>query len=193
MKLQMHPNSLFAVLLRSPAWISFAVALALFAVARFFLPTVYAVFVGLPFFVIGSIALWRQLQMPSAARVEATLAAVRGMSWPEFAAAIEEGFKREGYGVTRAQGAVDFELSKSHRTAVVVAKRWKSARTGVEPLRELHAEREAREAHESIYVAAGEVTEQALAFAKEKRIRVVSGVELARLLPRMKAVSKAAA
>ena len=41
----MAKNSLFAVLLRSPWWISFAVAAALFAIARLFMPELYAAFV----------------------------------------------------------------------------------------------------------------------------------------------------
>ena len=63
-------------------------------------------------------------------------------------------------------------------------KRWKATRTGIEPLRELEEACRAREAHGCIYVAAGEVTEGARAFAAQKSIRLVQGAELAKLLPR---------
>jgi len=187
MKWEMHENSLFAVLLRSAWWMSFGLGLAISVVAATMLPEQWRVFgavMGLPFLGIGCVAAWRQFQLPSAGRVERTLAAVRALSWNDFAAALEEGFRRDGYVVTRVDGAgADFQLTKDWRTLLVSGKRWKAGRTGVEPLRDLDALRAAREAHEGLYVATGEVTEQARAFAAQHRIRVLDGAELARLLP----------
>ena len=187
MKWEMHENSLFAVLLRSAWWVSFAIGLAISAVGATALPAQWRVFgfvTGAPFLVIGCIAAWRQFRQPSSGRVERTLAAVRTLSWSDFAAALEEGFRRDGYAVSRVDGpAADFELRKEWRTLLVAAKRWKVARTGVEPLRELSAARDAREAHECLYVATGDVTDQARSFAAQHRIRFVEGAELARLLP----------
>ena len=64
-------------------------------------------------------------------------------------------------------------------------KRWKAARTGVEPLRDLDAARGERGAHECIYVATGEFTDGARTFAGDKKIRVLHTAELAKLLPRL--------
>ncbi len=187
MKLRMHENSLFAILLRSRWWISFAIAAGIVLVVKLVFPAVplgYPVFAALPFVVIGAIAAWRQLRRPSARRVADTLEAVRAMPWGDFSAALEDAFRREGYAVSRLAGpAADFEMTRSGRTALVACKRWKVARTGVDPMRELDAAKRAREAHECIYVATGEVTEGALKFAKEQGIRVVHGAELAKLLP----------
>lgn len=187
MKLRMHDNSLFAVLLRSPWWISMGIGAALFAAARFALPDaykIYAFFFALPFLVIGTYTAWQQLRQPSAARVADTLAAVREMSWEDFSAAIETAFRRDGYTIRRLAGVeADFELLKAGRVSLVGCKRWKAARTGIEPLRDLHAAKGARDAHECIYVAAGEVTEHARKFAAEQGIRLVHGAELASLLP----------
>ena len=83
MKFQIAKDSLFAILLRSPWWISIAIAAGIVAVVNFVLPAVpagYAVFAALPFLVIGAVAGWRQLRQPSAARVDDTLEAVRAMS-----------------------------------------------------------------------------------------------------------------
>jgi restriction system protein len=187
MKFRMHENSLFAVLLRSPWWISIAIAAGIVVAVRLIVPTSYAVFAALPFVVIGAIAGWRQLRRPSASRVADTLEALRAMSWGDFSGALEDAFRRDGYTVSRLAGpAADFEMTKDGRVALVACKRWKVARTGVEPLRDLDAARRAREAHESIYVAAGEITDGALKFAREKGIRVVHGAELVRLLPRVR-------
>jgi len=189
MKLRMAKDSLFAVLLRSPWWISIAIAAGIVAVVRLVLPGVhvaYAVFAALPFIVIGAIAGWRQLRQPGTARVAGTLEAVRGMSWGDFSGALEDAFRRDGYAVSRLDGpAADLELTRGGRTSLVACKRWKVARTGVDPLRELDAAKRARDAHECIYIATGEITDGALKFAREKGIRVVHGAELAKLLPRV--------
>jgi restriction system protein len=63
--------------------------------------------------------------------------------------------------------------------AIVNCKRWKVARTGVEPLSELHAAKDAHNAHECIFVAAGEISDNARAFAVRHRIGIVGGPELA--------------
>ncbi len=188
MKFQMAKNSLFAVLLRSPWWISIAIAAGITALAKAILPAIpiaYAVFAGLPFIVIGAVAGWRQLRAPSATRVANTLEAVRAMSWSDFSRALEDAFRKDGYSVNRLDGAAaDFEMTKAGRTALVACKRWKVARTGVDPLRDLYAAKDAREANDCIYVATGEITGGARKFALEKRIRLIDGVELAKLLPR---------
>ncbi len=186
MKWEMHENSLFAILLRSAWWVSFAIGLAIAVVGATALPPTWRVvgaLSGLPFLVIGCVAAWRQLRAPSGKRVERTLEAVRALPWTDFATALEDGFRRDGYAVSRVAGAADLELKKEWRTLLVAAKRWKVARTGIEPLRELSAAREAQDAHECLYVATGEVTEQAQRYAAAHRIRFVGGAELARLLP----------
>lgn len=195
MKFQMAKNSLFAVLLRSPWWISFAISAAIVALAKAIMPAIpfgYAIFAALPFLVIGSIAAWRQLRAPSATRVANTIDAVRAMSWADFASALEDAFRKDGYTVSRIDGAAaDFEMTKAGRTALVACKRWKIARLGVDPLRDLVAAKDAREANDCIYVATGEVTDRARKFAVEKRIRLVHGAELAQLLPRATRAARA--
>ena len=181
----MHKNSLFAVLLRRPWWVSALVAIAIAGGLRLAIPALYAAFAALPFAVISAYAAFQQLRAPSAGRIAGTLERVRAMPWEEFAGALEEAFRREGHTVSRIAGPqADLELARGARTALVACKRWKAVRTGVEPLRELEAARGAREAHECIYVAAGEVTDTARAFAAQKNIRLLDGAELAKLLAR---------
>jgi restriction system protein len=185
MKLRMHENSLFAVLLRAPWWVSVLVTAAIFAAARMLLPAryeLYALFLALPTGVIAAVAGWRQLRAPSEASIAAALERLRAMPWEAFAAALEEGFRRDGYGVRRIQGAADFELEKGGRLELAAAKRWKASRTGIEPLRELKAAADAREAAGCLCLCAGEVTDTARAYAAENNIRLLEGLELARLV-----------
>ena len=178
--LKLNENSLFAVLLRSPWWVSFGLASGVFFLARLFVPPLYAALVPLPFLVIGGVVLWRQLRRPSARKLAKRLEALRALPREEFAAALEQAFRRQGYGVTRVGS--DLQLTRSGRVSLVDCRRWKATRTGVEPLREARALAEKREAQELIYIAAGEVTEKARAFAKEQNIRLMGDAELAELV-----------
>ncbi len=182
MKLNPPKNSLFGVLLRAPWWISLLVALLLGLAAAAALPdTLKAVGVlsGLPFLVIAVLAAWRQRGRPSAARVEQTRQSVAGMAWPAFAKLLEAAFLRDGYTVQRDAAGVDFLLSRQGRSTVVSARRWKGARTGLDPLRTLQAAREAAEASDAIYIGLGELTDTALPFTKEHRIAVWQAAEIA--------------
>jgi restriction system protein len=182
MKLTLPENSLFAILLRTRWWVSLLVAAGAFGVVRLFLHEGYALFAALPFLVIAAVALWRQLRVPSGARLDAAIDALRAMTWEEFARALEQGYRRQGYSVKRVEGAADFELERAGRLSLVAARRWKASSTGVGPLKELAAAGEAREAAECVYVLAGEMTENAQGFAQKSKINWVRGAELVKLV-----------
>ena len=181
----MAKETLFSILSRAPWWMSVAVAAALFAVARLFLPDIAALFAALPFLAIAGYAGWRQLRAPGVTDATAILGRLRAMPWDNFSSEISEAFRRDGYSVTEiANGAADFEMRKNGRVSIVSCKRWKVAQTGVGPLRELFAAMRARDAQECIYVAAGDFTANARAFATEKTIRLLSDTALAELVER---------
>ena len=87
MKLKMAEKSLFAILLRSPWWMSFCLV-AVFALgSKALLPdqyVIYGVLGGFPFVLIGFIAAWQQLRAPSPARVALALEGAASMSWRDF-------------------------------------------------------------------------------------------------------------
>lgn len=186
MKFKMAPNSLFAILLRSPWWISVAIAVVLGLVGAALLPEGFRIvgaLSGLPFAIIGAIAARRQWQLPSAARVAQTQQALATMAWPAFAALLEQAFRRDGYTVQRGQAsAVDFELERQGRRMLVSARRWKSARTGQEALRALQAARDAGDAPDALYIGLGELSDNAHPFAAQHRIAIWRAPELAQAL-----------
>lgn len=195
MKFRMAEKSLFAVLLRSPWWVSMIVAAVLALLAAALLPAAYRVVGALsatPFVVIGVIAAVRQRRLPSTAQIAQTIAATSTMSWPQFAALLEQAFRHDGYTVQRggAASAFDFELERNGRTMLVAARRWKSARTGLETLRALQAARDGKEAPDALLISLGELTDNARPFATEHRIAVWQSAELARAL---RAIPRAAA
>jgi restriction system protein len=183
MKLKMSDKSLFAVLLRSSWWISLLIAVLLGLVASALLPADYRVagaLSGFPFAVIAAIAAQRQWRLPSAARVQQTQLATSAMAWPAFAALLEQSFQRSGFSVAPAKGeAVDFSVQRQGRTMLVCARRWKSARIGIETLRALQAAREAAEAPQALCICLGELTDNARPYAAEHGITVWQAADLA--------------
>ena len=187
MKLRMAKNSLFAVLLRSPWWISLAIALALGAASFALLPDKLrevGALSGTPFVVIAFLALRRQWHLPSAARVAEVHAALGALAWPAFAALLEQSFAREGHAVERSDTAgYDLALERKGRRLLVSARRWKSARTGLEALRALQAAREKDDdAPDALYIGLAELSDTARAFAAEQRITIWQAGELAQAL-----------
>jgi restriction system protein len=186
LKFQMAKKSLFAVLLRSPWWVSLLIALVVGLLGFALLPDTLRVggaLSGLPFLVIACIAAWRQWPLPSAARVDETRLALATMAWPAFARLLEQAFQRDGYRVERSQTeGVDFVLERQGRSMLVCARRWKSARTGLEALRALQAARKAAEAADALYIGLGPLSDNATPFAAECRIAVWQAPELAHAL-----------
>ncbi|HWS05984.1 MAG TPA: restriction endonuclease, partial [Burkholderiaceae bacterium] len=165
MKFRMAERSLFAVLLRSSWWISLALAAGFALVARLVLPADlfwFGAMGGLPFVVIAVMAARRQLREPGAALVQRTLDAVRAMAWREFAAVLQTAWQREGFDVDRLQGTgdpgADLALHKAGVTTLVLARRWKAANLGVEPLREFKAAIDKAGARDGLVVVLGELT-----------------------------------
>ena len=182
----MAKETLFSILSRAPWWVSVAAAAAMFAVVRLFLPDIAALFAALPFLAIAGYAGWRQLRAPGVTSVTEILGKLRVMPWENFSPVINEAFRRDGYSVTEiANGAVDFELRKNGRVSIVSCKRWKVAQTGVGPLRELYEAKQAHDAQECIYVAAGDFTANARGFATEKAIRLLNDTALGVLVARV--------
>jgi restriction system protein len=191
----MAPNSLFAVLLRSPWWISLAIAGGVALVARLLLPEKYVVagmLGGFPFIVIAAMAAWKQARAPSAAQLDTVLQRLNTMGSREVAAAIEAAFRSQGHEVQKLDTpGADLVLRKAGRSTLVSWRRWKAASTGIEPLRELHAAQERQEAGTSLYIAGGEISDKARSFAKERGIRLMDVAELAQLLHGTGALPKA--
>lgn len=184
----MAEKSLFAMLLRSPWWISFALVAVIVLAAGALLPREYFVvgaLAGFPILVVGCIAAWRQLRAPSPAKVAEMLDAVQSMPWRSFADTLNTAWTREGCTVQHlpAGGAADLALAKGGQTTLVSARRWKAATHGVEPLRDLHAAMQARGATAGVYVVAqGQLSDNARAFARDHGIVVVQAEALAQLL-----------
>ena len=172
-QLRMSEGSLFAILLRSPWWVSALVALGLFGFTRLFLPLLFALLFALPFGVIAVIRGWRQLDAPSPKRLAAITESVRAMGWEAFSRTLTEAWQRDGATVEAIRhSSADFVVERNGRRTVVGARRWKAARSGIEVLEALQGSRDRLDAHDALFIATGEITEQARAYAAKHLIRL---------------------
>ncbi|WP_371813833.1 restriction endonuclease [Diaphorobacter sp. HDW4A] len=191
MKLKMAKNSLFAILLRSPWWISFVIAIAIVAACSALLPKEiwpFAALGAVPIFIIGCMAAWRQLKAPSGAKVEAIRAEAAAMSWKQFSTALEAAWKNEGQNVQHiADRVVDLRLEKSGTITLVSARRWKAATHGVESLKELDDAVTRLKAQYGVYVVLqGSLSDTARAYATEHGLLLLEGDALAAMLLKSK-------
>lgn len=190
MALRMAKNSIFAILLRSPWWVSGLVSLALALVGWFLMPPgygIYGVATGVPFAIVCAMALKKQWGTPSRARTTAMLEQIRALSWRDFSDEIERALQRDGFEVKRVDmPEADFSITSDGRTALVSCRRWKVASTGIEPLRELCRVVERDGFYDAFYVTAGEFTSKAMDFAVEKKMRLLHGAALVKLMRGMK-------
>ena len=186
-KFKMNERSLFAVLLRSPWWISLLISLLMSLVAFALLSREYAMVVTLgtfPFLVVAAVAAWRQWRAPGAARVDAALESAAGQNWRDFGARVQAAYASEGYAVTRLEGeAADFRIERQGQLSLVSCRRWKAATHGVEALRALQSACEQQGAR-GVYLSLAPVSESAERYAQAQGLQLVFGHALGLLLLR---------
>jgi restriction system protein len=174
MKFKMAENSLFAILMRNPWWISMLIVIVFCLLCMAILPKdlrIFGMMGTFPFFITGAVAFKRQWGKPSAAKLQTELERLSALSWRDFSAELEAKFVKQGFEVTRLNsGVADFKLEKAGHITLVTAKRYKAATHGLEALQALVAQQEAQGADKAMYVCLSAVTAQAAKFAKEKGV-----------------------
>ena len=172
MKFKMAENSLFAILMRNPWWISLLIVVIFCLLCLALLPknlVIFGMMGTFPFLITGIVAFKRQWGVPSPAKQQAELDRLSALSWRDFSAELEAKFVKQGFEVTRLNsGTADFKLEKAGHITLVSAKRYKAATHGVEALQALVTQQEKQGADKAMYVCLSAVTEQAGKFAKEK-------------------------
>lgn len=186
MKWKMAKNSLFAILLRSPWWVSVSIVAVISLLSGALLPANYVAFGvmgAFPFLVIGVMAAWRQVRAPDPTQVAEALRKAGTLSWRDFSRLLEAVYIKQGYTVTRLNSsAADFSLFKDGQTRLVCAKRWKAATHGIEAVRDLVALRDARGAQHCTYLCLNPLTDQARRLARVEGVHLTSENEIAALI-----------
>ena len=179
-------ESLFSILSRQPWWLTLLVAFGLFWVAYAIFPPV-APFVALPFLVLGMYFGFVQLRHGPVGNVGERLTALRAMPWEVFSAELTRAYRKQGYTVLPSEGrGYDFKLVKEGRTTLLQCRRWKLNQVGESQVRELAQAVEREDAGRGICLSAGEFSAPARKLAAGEPLTLISGVELARLVPQRK-------
>lgn len=178
----MAKRSLFSILAEQPWWLSLLVAAIAFSLAQLVLPQI-APFVALPFLGVAVYVGWKALRDKTPADAAERLAALRDMSWEQFASVISAAYRRQGYAVEESKGgAFDFMLRKNGQITLVQCRRWKVNQAGVGPVRELYEAMSRHDAFNCMCVSAGEFSATARQFAAGKPVTLLNGAALAELV-----------
>jgi len=182
MKWKMSDRSLFAVLLRSPWWISMVLAAALALAASALLPEAYKSVGALscfPFVVVGVIAAWRQRANLSPEQAQALQSELAAMNWRAFSQLLQQAYALQGYEVSAVPNSVmDLKLKRQGQTTVVCAKRWKAAAWGQESLQALVDERATLDATHLVCVSLQDIPPGLKKFAQQHGVTWLSGQSL---------------
>ena len=105
------------------------------------------------------------------------------MTWREFEVLVGEAFRLQGWQVVEtggggADGGVDLVLRRDGETHLVQCKQWKAFKVGVQVVRELYGVMATRGAAGGFVVTSGRFTDEAVAFASGRNVRLVDGPEL---------------
>ncbi len=202
MKFAPAKNSLFGILLRKHWGAAACLGVAISAGAAALMPSnlkLVGALMGLPLFVISAMAARIQWRLPSPEQIERTSAALHTVPWTQAQDWLIKAFERDGYTVmaTRPlpavlrphEASVDFCLQRQGRTMLVSARKFKSARTGVDAITALQAARDAAANApdgagfdgpvDALIVCLGEFSDPAAKLATAQRIAVWRGPELA--------------
>ncbi len=185
---KLPPNSLFAILLRSPWWFSALLVVGFVLLSRLLLSDEYWKFgaVGaFPFVITAVLALKRQLKAPKVSTINTQIEALRNMPWPQFSEKIVQSLTQQGYTIAKLQSATgaDFLISKQDQKIVLAAKRWKAANLGESELHQLNKAKQFHKADGAWYITVGNVSNKAVLFANKNQIELLQDALLVQRLP----------
>lgn len=140
----------------------------------------------------------RRAELVSNITQSASADALNGMSWQEFELLVGEAFRLQGFDVeerggARPDGGVDLVLRKGSEVFLVQCKQWKALKVGVDVVRELYGVMAARGAAGGFVVSSGRFTDDAVAFAAGRNVRLVDGPKLFGLLQQARSSRSAGA
>jgi restriction system protein len=109
--------------------------------------------------------------------------ALDGMTWQQFERLVGEAFRQQGYQVVEtggggADGGVDLVLTRSGEKHLVQCKQWRAFKVGVDVVRELYGVMAAKGAAGGFVVTSGRFTDEAVAFAQGRNVRLFDGPKL---------------
>ena len=129
----------------------------------------------------------RQAKLHAEVAAGGDRSALEAISWSDFEVLTAEVFRRKGFAVERrggngADGGIDLQMWHGKDKYLVQCKQWKSAKVGVNVVRELFGVMSAEGAVGGFVVASGDFTKDAQKFAEGRSIELVSTDLMLRLV-----------
>jgi len=199
----LRKNTTFADLLfQAPWWVSVITAAITYIVMGHLLPSVEtdnqlinmvfkALAIPAPYFaifilLIAPFSFFNARRKAKQLDAQKSIETIRQLHWRNFEELVAEAYRRQGYRVTEsgfgADGGIDLELRKGEEFALVQCKQWKAQKVGVSVVREMFGVLTASNADKVIVICSGKFTQQAIDFASDKPIELLSGNELLSLV-----------
>ena len=196
-------NTSFADLLfQAPWWVSVVTAVIVYVAMGHVLPSVEtdnqlinmvfnALAIPAPYFaifilLIAPFSFFNARRKAKQLDAQKSIETIRQLHWRNFEELVAEAYRRQGYRVTEggfgADGGIDLELRKSEELVLVQCKQWKAQKVGVSVVREMFGVLTASNANKVIVICSGKFTQQAIDFASDKPIELLSGNELLSLV-----------
>jgi restriction system protein len=185
-------------LVLAPWWVSFGLAVVVFALLPVLLPPPIhglSPLIGLFLLFLSGISALRSWKTTRMLDGQTGLDSLRELPWKRFEDLLGEAYRRQGYSVTEmlgggADGGVDLVLRRNGSVTLVQCKRWKDRPVPVQTVRELYGVLHAQRAGAAKLVATTHFTSEAVAFANGKPIELVDANALLQLLHSVQALGK---
>jgi restriction system protein len=196
-------ESILNLLVEYPWWVSVLVSGISFVILKFILPSIdfqsmvvnsvakglpsLAPFVALILLIPAPISALRSWQKRRRLDSQKGIDSIRALGWREFEELVGEAYRRQGVTVIENTTAgpdegIDLVLKKDGGLVLVQCKQWKSAKVGVNIVRELFGVVTAKHATSGILITSGIFTQEAKNFATDKPIDLVDGTQLLQLI-----------
>lgn len=196
-------NTTFADLLfQAPWWVSVITAAITYIVMGHLLPSIEtdnqlinmvfkALAIPAPYFaifilLIAPFSFFNARRKAKQLDAQKSIETIRQLHWRNFEELVAEAYRRQGYSVTEggfgADGGIDLVLRKGDEQVIVQCKQWKVRKVGVNVVREMFGVLTASNADKVIVICSGKFTQQAIDFASDKPIELLSGNELLSLV-----------
>jgi restriction system protein len=196
-------ESFLDMVTRSPWWVGVSLAVLVYVLSAYVLPTVTLsspILSGIPagvarvgpvvsllLLMAAGFSAYHDFRKSKLLERQTGSESIGELRWQRFETLVGEVFRRKGYAVEAnsadgPDGGVDLRLSKDGKTVFVQCKHWKARSVGVKVARELFGIMTAAGADHGVVVTYGDFTPEAREFAKANSIALIDGPKLTQMI-----------
>lgn len=198
-----HKDGLLDMLMVAPWWVSVVLA-ALAYIALGIVPALVetenpfvrgfvqglprsAPYIAFLLLIPAPFALWNSWQRRQRLERQTSIDTIRELNWRHFEQLVADSYRRKGYRVSENRtpgpdGGIDLRVWQDEALTLVQCKHWRAQKVGVSTVRELYGVMTAENATAGAVVCTGTYTQQARYFARDKKIDLIDGAQVAHMV-----------